>query len=63
VELSTVRQPQRSSWTLQVLGPDRAGALEAELVELARRFDVSEDDTLVLQLDYLEGVVRKPAWL
>ena len=31
---------------LQALGPDRAGALKAELVEVARRFDVSEDDTL-----------------
>src|SRR5512132_2943978 len=48
---------------LQALGPDRAGALKAELVEVARRFDVSEDDTLVLQLDYLEVVVGKPAWL
>jgi hypothetical protein len=35
----------------------------AELLEVARRFDVSEDDTLVLRLDYLEAVVRKPAWL
>ena len=48
---------------LQALGPDRADALKAELGELARRFDVSEDDTLVLRLDYLEVVVRKPAWL
>jgi SAM-dependent methyltransferase len=47
---------------LQALGPDRGGALRAELLELARRFDVSEDDTLVLRLDYLEVVVRKPAW-
>jgi SAM-dependent methyltransferase len=47
---------------LRALAPDRAGALRAELLELARRFDVSEDDTLVLQLDYLEAVVRKPAW-
>jgi hypothetical protein len=30
---------------------------------VARRFDVSEDDKQVLQLDYLEVVVRKPAWL
>jgi hypothetical protein len=29
---------------------------------VARRFHVSEDDTLVLRLDYLEVVVRKPAW-
>jgi SAM-dependent methyltransferase len=48
---------------LRALAPDRAGALRAELLELARRFDVSEDDTLVLRLDYLEAVVRKPAWL
>ena len=48
---------------LQALEPDRADALKAELLEVARRFDVSEDDTLVLRLDYLEVVVRKPAWL
>jgi SAM-dependent methyltransferase len=47
---------------LQALGPDRGGALRAELLEVARRFDVSEDDTLVLRLDYLEVVARKPAW-
>jgi SAM-dependent methyltransferase len=47
---------------LQALGADRSGALRAELLEVARRFDVSEDDTLVLRLDYLEVVVRKPAW-
>jgi SAM-dependent methyltransferase len=48
---------------LQAVGPDRTGALRAELVELARRFDVSDDDTLVLRLEYLEVVVHKPAWL
>jgi SAM-dependent methyltransferase len=48
---------------LQALEPDRADALKAELLELARRFDVSEDDTLALRLDYLEAVIRKPAWL
>jgi SAM-dependent methyltransferase len=48
---------------LQALGPDRAVALKAEMLEVARRFDVSEDDTLVLRLDYLEVVVLKPAWL
>ena len=47
---------------LGALGPDRADALKAELLEVARRFDVSEDDTLVLRLDYLEVVARKPAW-
>jgi SAM-dependent methyltransferase len=48
---------------LQALGPHAAGALRAELTEVARRFDVSDDDTLVLRLDYLEVVVNKPAWL
>ena len=48
---------------LQALEPERADSLRAELLELARRFDVSEDDTLVLRLDYLEAVVRKPSWL
>ena len=47
---------------LLALGPDRVLALKAELLELAGRFDVSEDETLVLQLDYLEAVVRKPLW-
>ena len=47
---------------LQALEPDRAGALKAELLEVARRFDVSENETRVLQLDYLEVVVGKPLW-
>jgi hypothetical protein len=47
---------------LQALGPHHGGALRAGLLEVARRFDVSEDDTLRLRLDYLEVVVRKPAW-
>jgi SAM-dependent methyltransferase len=46
---------------LQALGPDRAKALKAEMLEAARRYDVSDDDTLLLRLDYLEVVVRKPA--
>jgi hypothetical protein len=48
---------------LRSLEPDRADALKAELSAVARRFDVSEDDTQVLRLDYLEAVVRKPVWL
>ena len=47
---------------LQALGPDRGGALRVELLEAARRFDVSEDETLA-RLDDLEVVVRMPAWL
>ena len=37
-----------------------AAALTAEMVELARRFDVSDDATLVLRMDYLEVVVHVP---
>lgn len=37
-----------------------AAALTAEMVDLARRFDVSDDDTLVLRMDYLEVVVHTP---
>ena len=29
--------------------------------ELARRFNVADDDTLVLRMDYLEPVISKPA--
>jgi len=47
---------------LGALGPGRAGALKAELLELAGRFDVSDNETLVLRLDYLEAVVAKPLW-
>jgi SAM-dependent methyltransferase len=52
-----------TAMALAALGPDRAGALKTELLALARRFDVSEGDSLVLRLDYLEAVVRKPGWL
>jgi SAM-dependent methyltransferase len=47
---------------LATLPPDGAAALRADMLEAARRFDVSEDgDTLVLRMDYLEAVVHKPA--
>jgi hypothetical protein len=46
---------------LAVLGGDRAADLKADMVEVARSFDVSDDDTLVLRQDYLEAVIRKPA--
>jgi tetratricopeptide (TPR) repeat protein len=36
-----------------------AAALRAEMLDIARRFDVSDDDTLVLRMDYLEVVVHK----
>jgi SAM-dependent methyltransferase len=46
---------------LATLGADRAADLKADMVEVARRFDVSGDDTLVLRQDYLEAVIHKPA--
>lgn len=39
------------------LPPEQAAELKAEMLELARRFDVSDDHTLVLRMDYLEAVV------
>jgi hypothetical protein len=41
--------------------PDSAAALKADMVELARRLDASDDDTLVLRQDYVEAVIAKPA--
>jgi hypothetical protein len=31
------------------------------MVEVARRFDASDDATLVLRMDYLEAIIHKPA--
>jgi hypothetical protein len=44
-----------------VLGSERAPALRADMLELANRFNAADDDTLVLRMDYLEVVARKPA--
>ena len=46
---------------LAALSPDRAAALKADMVEVARSFDLSDDDTLVLRQEYLEPVITKPA--
>jgi hypothetical protein len=46
---------------LAALGADRATALKTEMLETARRFDVSTDDTLVLRMDYLEAIIHKAA--
>ena len=56
-----VGPPRRAHKVLAALSTDQAAALKAEMVEAARRFDVSDDDTLVLRMDYLEAVMRKPA--
>jgi SAM-dependent methyltransferase len=44
---------------LAALGADHA--LKTEMQELARRFNVADDDSLVLRMDYLEPIIRKPA--
>jgi SAM-dependent methyltransferase len=49
-----------TSKALETLDPDRSGALRAEMLALAGRFNVADDDTLVLRMDYLEAVIHKP---
>jgi SAM-dependent methyltransferase len=46
---------------LAALAADRAANLKADMVEVARSFDVADDGTLVLRQDYLEAVIHKPA--
>ena len=46
---------------LAALDADGAAALKAEMVETVRRFNVSDDATLVLRMDYLQAVVQLPA--
>ena len=46
---------------LTTLGAGRAADLKADMLAAVRRFDVSDDDTLVLRMDYLEAVIAKPA--
>jgi len=46
---------------LATLEADRAAALEAEMVETVKRFNVADDATLVLRMDYLQAVIHKPA--
>ena len=50
-----------TSKALAALSTDQAAALKADMVEVARSFDVSDDDTLVMRQDYLEAVIHKPA--
>jgi SAM-dependent methyltransferase len=45
------------------VGADRAAALKAEMLDVVKRFNVSDDDTLVLRMDYLEAVIHKPVTL
>ena len=46
---------------LASLATDGAADLKAEMLAAVRRFDVSDDGTLVLRMDYLEAVIHKPA--
>ena len=45
---------------LATLGSDSAADLKAEMVATVRHFDISDDHTLVLRMDYLEAVIHKP---
>lgn len=45
---------------LQAIGPDAAEALTAEMTDVVKRFNVSGDDSVVMEQHYLEVVVRKP---
>jgi SAM-dependent methyltransferase len=46
---------------LAALGADRAADLKTEMLAAARRFNVADDDTMVLRMDYLEAIIHKPA--
>jgi SAM-dependent methyltransferase len=43
------------------LPADRAAEFKAEMLDVVKRFNVSGDHTLVLRMDYLEPVIRKPS--
>jgi SAM-dependent methyltransferase len=45
---------------LATLNADSAAELRREMVATVKEFDVSDDDTLILRMDYLEAVIRKP---
>jgi SAM-dependent methyltransferase len=45
---------------LATVGADLAAALKADMLETVKRFDESDDDTVVLRMDYLEAVIHKP---
>jgi SAM-dependent methyltransferase len=44
---------------LSTLDADRAAGMRADMVEVVSRFNVSDDKTLILRMDYLEAVIRK----
>ncbi|HEV7706596.1 MAG TPA: class I SAM-dependent methyltransferase [Asanoa sp.] len=46
---------------LNALEADRAADLKADMVEVVKRFNVSDDATLVLRMDYLQAIIHKPA--
>jgi hypothetical protein len=51
-------------WTAPANAPTPKGSRstsKAEMLELVRRFNVADDDTMVLPMDYLEAIIYKPA--
>jgi len=44
----------------QAVGPDGEAALRADFVAALSPYNIADDDTLVLQQDYLEVIARKP---
>jgi SAM-dependent methyltransferase len=46
---------------LAAVAPDRAEAFKADMLDVVKRYNVSDDDTLVLRMDYLEAIIHKPA--
>jgi hypothetical protein len=46
---------------LATLNADGAARLRREMVDTVKEFDVSDDETLVLRMDYLEAVIRTPS--
>jgi hypothetical protein len=45
---------------LEALGEERGAALKAGMLAAVKRFDVSDDDTLLLRMDYLEAGAPAP---
>jgi SAM-dependent methyltransferase len=46
---------------LATLNADSAAQLRREMAKTVEEFDVSDDETLVLRMDYLEAVIRTPS--
>jgi hypothetical protein len=60
MDIATIKERQQAAWASGDYSAVGA-ALKADMVEVARSFDASDDDTLVLRQEYLEAVIHKPA--